>query len=91
MQQSKNEESSRVKNVVSSLKKMLSAAGLQGAESRNIPFTALKDWALKEAEKMRGDERGIARKLSARLPNHLAAISKDPMRLIYDTLRAKRK
>ena len=72
-------------------KAMLSKAGLQGAESRNKPYEALKNWALEKAGGMRGADMDIARKLSADLPNHLADISGNATRLIYDTLRAQKK
>lgn len=68
-------------------KKMLSMAGMRGANSRHRLSSELKKWALDKAAEMRGDHRGIARKLSAQLPAHLADASKDPVRLIYDALR----
>lgn len=69
----------------------LSAAGEQGAQSRNKPFKTVKGWALEKARGMRGDHKTISRKLAAELPGHLAGASKDPARLIYDALRASKK
>jgi len=68
----------------------LSTAGMNGALVRRNRYEPIKLWALKEASNMRGADRQIARRLSACLPKHLADISDDPVRLIYDTLRAKR-
>lgn len=69
----------------------LSEAGRLGAQAKNLQSNKLKEWALDKAVSMRGDDRNIARKLSAQLPLHLADASTDPIRLIYETLRAKRK
>jgi hypothetical protein len=71
-------------------KKMLSMAGMMGAKSRHRPYAEFKEWALENAVGMRGDDRTIARKLSAKLPANHADVSDDPTRLIYDTLRAKK-
>jgi hypothetical protein len=71
-------------------KAMLASAGLLGAQSRSQPFKAVKSWALEKAKDMRGADRDIARKLAAQMPVHLADKSKDPMRLIYETLLANR-
>ena len=40
---------------------------------------------------MRDSHTDIARKLAARLPTHLADVSKSSERLIYDTLRTSSK
>lgn len=69
-------------------KAMLSAAGRLGASRKNEPIRQLKKWALEKATEMRASHKDIARRLSAELPIHLADVSKDPERLIYDTLRA---
>ena len=69
-------------------KEMLSAAGRQGATVRNQQYQELKAWARKKAEGMKDPQRDIARKLAARLPLHLADVSKEPERLIYDALRS---
>ncbi|MDO8264641.1 MAG: hypothetical protein Q7T21_15655 [Gallionella sp.] len=71
-------------------RKMLALAGQKGAKIRNQPYADIKEWALKEASSMRGADRDVARKLSAQMPLHLADASKDPMRLIYEALRAPR-
>ena len=71
-------------------RKLLSVAGRRGARVRHQPLAGLKEWALKQAVTMTGDDMGIARKLSAQVPGHLANASKNPERLIYDTLRAER-
>ena len=68
-------------------KAKLSEAGRQGAIVKNLPHERLKIWALGEAKEMRDADIDIARRLAARLPAHLADISKNPERLIYDTLR----
>jgi hypothetical protein len=70
-------------------RKGLSEAGRRGADTRNRPYELLKGWALEKASEMRGSDREIARKLAPRVPAHLAEASKDPMRLIYEALRAK--
>jgi len=62
-----------------------------GAMSRKNRYEPIKQWALGKAGNMRGAHKQIARQLSAALPNHLADISDDPERLIYDTLRTNRK
>lgn len=71
--------------------KRLSEAGRLGAQAKNLRPKQLKDWARDKAAAMRGDDKAIARKLFIDLPVHLAEVSKDPARLIYDTLRAKKK
>lgn len=68
--------------------KMLSEAGARGARAKNRNHAALKKWALDEAKRMREPDIDIARKLANRLPAHLADVSPDPKRFIYDTLRA---
>ena len=68
-------------------KAKLSEAGKLGALAKNAPVNALKDWALNRASSMRGSDIDNARQLSALLPEHLAEISKNPERLIYDALR----
>lgn len=72
-------------------KAKLSEAGKLGARSKNAPVTALKDWALNRASSMRGSDVDMARQLSASLPEHLADISKNPERLIYETLRNRKR
>jgi hypothetical protein len=70
---------------------MLSMAGMNGAMARRNHYEPIKLWALKEAANRRGAHKQIARQLSSVLPPHLADISNDPERLIYDTLRASKK
>jgi len=72
-------------------KKLLADAGFKGAQVRLKPYASLKAWALAAAADMRDQDIDIARKLSARIPSHLANTSKDPKRLIYDALRARNK
>ncbi|RYH20905.1 MAG: hypothetical protein EON54_25955 [Alcaligenaceae bacterium] len=72
-------------------KQHLSDAGKRGAVVRFAPFQELKDWALGHAAKMKDDDMTIARKLSTKLPPHLANVSKDPTRVIYDAIRASGK
>jgi hypothetical protein len=72
-------------------KKMLSMAGIRGANSRHRLSAELKKWALDKAAEMRGNHKGIARQLFAQLPAHLTDASKDPERLIYDALRSSAK
>jgi hypothetical protein len=71
-----------------SRRQRLSMAGKIGARSLHRPVTELKAWALSEAKNSRGSHKEIARKLATQIPKHLADASKDPTRLIYDTLRA---
>lgn len=74
-----------------SRREALSINGKKGAESLHGPRTELKEWALSQAINNRGAHKDIARKLANQLPTHLAGASKDPERLIYDTLRAAAK
>ena len=69
----------------------LSASGKKGAQSLHGPRIELKAWALAQAKSNRGSHKDIARKLATQIPQHLANASKDPERLIYDTLRAHQK
>lgn len=71
----------------SSRKEMLAKFGQKGAEARNKGFNEIKAWALEKSASMRDSDMSIARKLSAQLPAYLADKSKDPARLIYETLR----
>jgi hypothetical protein len=66
-------------------------AGARGGKARAEKYELLKTWALEKSSAMRGDDKGIARKLAALLPPHFSDVSKDPERLIYDALRAKAK
>ena len=66
-------------------------AGEKGAASKHAPIRELKQWALREAAKMRGAQMDIAKKLVPRIPPHLSNASDDPKRLIYDTLRQQSK
>ena len=72
-------------------KALVTKAGRKGATKRHAPVRELKEWAVQEATTKRGSDKGIARELVKLIPKHLAGISKDPERLIYDTLRATRK
>ena len=74
-----------------SRRQRLSMAGKSGAQSLHRPVAELKAWALSEAKNSRGSHKDIARKLATQIPKHLADASKDPTRLIYDTLRAPTK
>lgn len=71
-------------------KKALSEAGAKGALVRLQPFIELKSWALEKGQKL-GASKAVARKLAAQLPAHLADISEDPGRLIYETLLNRNK
>jgi hypothetical protein len=68
-----------------------SASGKKGAHIRHQGTSALKDWALKHAESIRGSDVEIARSLARRLPPDFASVSADPERLIYEALRGARK
>ena len=72
-------------------KALLSSAGSRGAVSRNARYAELKAWALDKAIRMHGSDVDVARRLSASLPTELADVSKDPERLIYEALRARKK
>ena len=71
-------------------KAFLAKAGREGAKIRNRPYQELKDWTIAQAVGMRDQDIDIARRLSAQIPEHLADVSKNPERLIYDALRAQR-
>lgn len=66
-----------------------SIAGLRGAESRKKPYEALKRWALQMAAELSGTDKKKSAILFGRLPPHLASVSDDPQRLIYETLLAQ--
>jgi hypothetical protein len=66
----------------------LAKAGAKGAKKKHTPTDELKRWAENKAVNMREADRVKARKLSAWIPEHLANVSKNPERLIYDHLRA---
>lgn len=68
----------------------LSESGAKGALVRLQPFAELKSWALKNGENL-GASKDVARRLERQLPTHLADISKDPRRLIYETLLNRNK
>jgi hypothetical protein len=72
-------------------KEMLSEAGERGRTTQQRPYALLKAWALEMADGMRGQDVDIARKISALIPKHLANISKNPDRFIYEALRGRRK
>ena len=67
-------------------KSTLSKAGTKGALVRLQPYAELKRWALEKGGKL-GASKDVARRLAAQLPAHLADVSKEPERLIYDALR----
>jgi hypothetical protein len=69
----------------------LAKAGAAGAKLKHTKTNELKKWAERLAVDMREADADKARKLSARMPEHLANVSKNPERLIYDHLRAVRK
>ncbi|WP_156909596.1 hypothetical protein [Ottowia thiooxydans] len=71
-------------------RELLARAGSKGAATKNKKATELKYWALREAESMHDSHAAIARKLSARVPIHLANASVNPERLIYDALRSEK-
>ena len=70
---------------------LVSSAGKKGANKRHAPSRELKEWARQESAKMRGTHMDIAKNLSQRVPQHLATVSTDPKRFIYDTVRQQRK
>ncbi|QJC57151.1 hypothetical protein HC248_02467 [Polaromonas vacuolata] len=76
-----SEENNRIK---------LSRQGLAGQEVRHRKTRELKLWVFSMAASMRDHHAGIARKLSAQIPDHLACVSKNPERFIYDALRTRR-
>ena len=69
-----------------SYREIRSEAGKQGALVRLQPYAELKRWALEKGAKL-GASKDVARRLAAQLPAHLADVSKEPERLIYDALR----
>ena len=71
-------------------REMLSMAGALGAKSKNKPFAELKRWGIKSALGMKGANRDVARQLANQLPAHLADVSDDAFRLIYDAIRAQK-
>lgn len=68
----------------------LSDNGKKGAQSLHKPKKELKAWALSQAKSIRGSHKDIARKLAAKIPKKMLDASKDPVRLIYDTLREQK-
>ena len=77
-------------NVNTLRKKALSESGAKGALVRLQPYANLKSWAIKEGQTLAASK-NVARRLAAQLPAHLADISKDPGRLIYETLLNRNK
>lgn len=71
-------------------KRRQAKAGQKGAASKQRPFGAVKAWALSMAASMRGADIDIARKLARQMPSDLVGASRDPERLIYETLRARK-
>lgn len=71
-------------------RRLFAEAGLKGAEIRHKPYRALIGWALAEAAKLRGSDKDISRRLANSIPSHLANVSKEPDRLIYEALRKER-
>ena len=69
---------------------MLSVAGLNGSAVKHSKPRALKAWAEQRAKTMKGADLDIARRLAAQIPEHLTGASKNPERLIYEHLRARR-
>jgi hypothetical protein len=65
--------------------------GRRGAAVRHQGTSDLKAWALKQAGGLVAADIDIARALADRLPAHFQKVSKDPERLIYDALRARRR
>ena len=63
--------------------------GKNGGKAKNKPKQELKDWALQQAKSLKLTDRDAARHLSARIPEHLAAESKNPEQLIYRALLAR--
>ena len=80
-----------VGHVYASRRVAQSVNGKKGALLLHGPRTELKAWALSQAKGNRGSHKDIACALAAQIPKHLADISKDPERLIYDALRAQQK
>jgi hypothetical protein len=78
-------------------KATLAKAGAAGAKRKHTPTDELKAWAEQKAANMRETDRDIARKLAFNIPPELASkpngepVSKDPVKLIYEHLRAIRK
>ena len=68
---------------------IISKAGAKGALVRLRPYAELKSWALDKGGKL-GASKDVARQLAAQLPAHLADISVEPERLIYEALRGKK-
>lgn len=64
--------------------------GRIGGLERHKRTRALKEWALAEASRMTAPDRQISRELAARLPERFVDASEDPVRLIYDAIRAQR-
>lgn len=68
----------------------LSEVGKKGAKAKHLPTTKLKEWAVAQAQGMRGSEMDISRSLVHQLPAELVDASKSPQRAIYDAIRAAR-
>ena len=85
------EQTKAIERVKRSRTSQLAEAGAAGAKLKHNKTNELKKWAECVAVDMREADADKARKLSARMPEHLADVSKNPERLIYDHLRAIRK
>ena len=70
-----------------SKKQQLSDNGRKGAQAKHQTKEALKAWALERAKSLRGSDMERSKELALQMPSHLLEASKNPQRLIYDTLR----
>ncbi|MBU4423902.1 MAG: hypothetical protein KKG12_09075 [Gammaproteobacteria bacterium] len=69
----------------------LSEGGKKGAQVKHQGISRLKDWAVSEAQGVRGADKEISRQLALKIPAELVGVSKDPERVIYDAIRTARK
>ena len=63
--------------------------GKKGATLRHKDGAELKAWALAQAAGSRGTDKDTAKRLVSRMPARFIQTSKNPERLIYETLLAK--
>lgn len=64
-----------------------SKAGAKGGEAKALRQEPLKQWAIEEGRRLKGNPTERARKLMKRLTDSLAALSEDPERVMREAIR----
>ena len=72
-------------------KTALSKAGATGGAARASKLTPLKNWAVEEGQKVKGNPSEKARLLMKRITPALASLSNDPERVMREAIKASEK